>query len=131
MKLEVGVWWMEQDEEQIQGWKEEKLDNIILKIGYFHTNIYHYIMSNYHFNVMYVTRNTTYYKFYGWNHKIYFTHVSWTMVLCVKKTTFSYTVKGKSPFNWLWYDSFDQMLKNTTKINMICSRELNKRYTHF
>ncbi len=41
MKLEVGVWWMEQDEEQVQGWKEEKLDNIIKKIRYFHTNIYH------------------------------------------------------------------------------------------
>ncbi len=23
MKLEVGVWWMEQDDEQVQGWKEE------------------------------------------------------------------------------------------------------------
>ncbi len=61
MKLEVGVWWMKQDQEQVQGWKEEKLDNIIKKIGYFHTNIYHYLMSSYHFNV-YVTINTTYCK---------------------------------------------------------------------
>jgi hypothetical protein len=48
----------------------------------------HNLMEIFHFNVIYATINTTNYILYGWNHKVYFTHVSWDVASYVKKPTF-------------------------------------------
>ncbi len=46
------------------------------------------LMEFFHFNVIYATINTTNYILYGWNQKVYFTHVSWDVASYVKKPTF-------------------------------------------
>jgi len=50
--------------------------------------ICHNLMEIFHFNVIYATINITNYILCGWNHKVYFTHVSWDVASYVKKPTF-------------------------------------------
>jgi hypothetical protein len=45
-------------------------------------------------------------QYNGWNHKVYLTHVSWAVTLCVRKTTFCYRDSKSLNLNSLvitWY----------------------------
>jgi hypothetical protein len=50
-------------------------------------NMYHYLMSSYHFNLIYGTINITYCTLY--ETRKFISHVSWATAFCVRKTIFS------------------------------------------